>query len=315
VSARQYKYLFGPVPSRRFGRSLGVDLTPFKTCSLDCVFCQLGRTTAHTARRSEYVPSVSVLEEIDHWLANGGQADVITFAGSGEPTLHSGLGEIARHIRQKTDIPSLLLTNGSLLHRPEVRKDAAVLNTVKVSLSAWDQESYETVNRPCSECSFEQLVSGETKFRGEFDGLLLLEVFLLQGINSSLSDVDRIAEIARQIRPDRIQLNTAVRPPAENTAVPVPNGRLLELAKRFSPKAEAIAEFTTEPAVDREADETTILAMLKRRPCTAEQVAAVFHMHRNEVSKYLGKLFRTNVVQTLRQDGETYYSIADSRKN
>ncbi|MCK5802300.1 MAG: radical SAM protein [Lentisphaeria bacterium] len=312
MSTRQYKHLFGPVPSRRFGRSLGIDLTPFKTCSLNCVFCQLGQTTTLTAQRREYVPTVNVLEEIDHWLANDGQADVVTFAGSGEPTLHSGLGDIARHIRQQTDIPLLLLTNGSLLHLPKVREDAAVLNRVKVSLSAWDQASYETVNRPCPECSFEQLVSGEIAFREEFDGQLFLEVFLLQGINSSSSEVERIAEIARRIRPDRVQLNTAVRPPAENVAVPVTKERLLELAKLFSPEAEVIAEFNTAVETDFEANEETVLSLLKRRPCTAEQVAAVFHMHRNEVSKYLGKLLRTDAIQTLQQHGETYYSTTST---
>jgi wyosine [tRNA(Phe)-imidazoG37] synthetase (radical SAM superfamily) len=134
-----YRYLFGPVPSRRFGRSLGVDLTPYKTCSLDCVFCQLGRTTKKTIHRQEWVPTDSVLAELTQWLESDGRADYITLSGSGEPTLQSGFGKVLEYIRLKTAIPAVLLTNGTMLHFPEVREAAAAANVVKVSLSAWDQ--------------------------------------------------------------------------------------------------------------------------------------------------------------------------------
>ena len=157
----KYNYLFGPVPSRRLGRSLGIDVTPENTCSFDCIFCQCGRTLHRATARSELVPFPAVCAELERWLAEDGAADVITFAGSGEPTLYSRLGELIDFIKDKTDIPVILLTNGTLLHRPDVRDEAAKADIVKISLSAWDEESFRAVNRPASGISFDQTVRGE----------------------------------------------------------------------------------------------------------------------------------------------------------
>jgi wyosine [tRNA(Phe)-imidazoG37] synthetase (radical SAM superfamily) len=152
------------VPSRRFGRSLGIDLTPHKTCSLDCVFCQLGRTPEKTLERKTYVPTGDVIDEIDHWLQTDGNADYLTLSGSGEPTLHAEFGRVLAHLRRQP-IPSVLLTNGTLLDRPEVREAAALARVVKVSLSAWDQKSFEWVNRPHRQLEFTTLVDGMKAFR------------------------------------------------------------------------------------------------------------------------------------------------------
>lgn len=303
--------LFGPVPSRRFGRSLGVDLTPFKTCCLDCVFCQLGRTTRKTAERMEYIPTGEVLTELDQWITRDGHADVITLAGSGEPTLHTGFGQVIEHLHQRCSLPVLLLTNGTLLHRPDVRAAAAQANRVKVSLSAWDEGSFCRINRPCSGLTFEGLLAGEIAFRKVFKGTLFVEVFLLQGINSEPDQVRRIAEFVKRIEPDRVQLNTAVRPPAEETAVPVSREQLSELAALFTPSAEIIAPFRAEAAPDFQANEATILAMLQRRPCTAADIAGAFSMHPNEVAKYLGKLQETGKILDSRRGDMTYYQAAD----
>lgn len=173
----KYKYLFGPVPSRRLGRSLGVDLTPFKTCSLDCVFCQLGCTTHKTIQRSEYVPVADVQSDIEAWLQTGVKADYITFAGSGEPTLHSGLGEILGFIKEKTPIPTALLSNGTLFSNSEVRSAAQKADLVKLSLSAWDQASFEQVNRPHPDLKFKEVLEGYKVFRDEFKGRLWVEFF------------------------------------------------------------------------------------------------------------------------------------------
>jgi len=301
------KYLFGPVPSRRFGRSLGVDLTPFKTCSLDCVFCQLGHTTNKTVERREYVPVGKVLLEIGDWIRSGGKADYITLAGSGEPTLHSGFGEVIDFIHASTDIPVVLLTNGTTLHLPEVRADAARTDVVKVTLSAWDQESFELIHRPCPGLKFGRQLEGTCRFRDEFNGRLWLEVLLLEGLNSAPEDVGRIAKLIRRIRPDKTQLNTCVRPPAESTAVAVAEDKMAELAGLFAPPAEVIAEFRSEcPSV--KVNEDAIIEMLRRRPCTAVQVAAVFDMHPNEVSKYIGKLLQEKLICSEGKGANSYYS-------
>jgi wyosine [tRNA(Phe)-imidazoG37] synthetase (radical SAM superfamily) len=309
-----YKYLFGPVPSRRFGRSLGVDLTPYKTCSLDCVFCQLGRTTEKTVTREEYIPTEEVIKELEEWLRTDGKADYITLSGSGEPTLHKCFGEVLQFIRNKTRIPAVLLTNGTTLHLPEVRESASLANIVKVSLSAWDQASYKWVNRPHPELHFDDLVEGQRAFRIQFTGKMWMEVFLIRGMNSMRDDISKLAHIAEKIKPERIQLNTAVRPPAEDFAAALSRKNMEELTHFFNPPAEVIAEFTVKSSEHVEANQETIFSMLQRRPCTAEQIAEVFDMHLNEVSKYIGILMRSNKIDVERNKSTIYYA-AKNKKN
>jgi len=310
----EYKYLFGPVPSRRFGRSLGVDLIPYKTCSLDCVFCQLGRTTEKTVTRQEYFPTDKVLAELQEWLKRDGRADYITLSGSGEPTLHSRFGEVLEFIRKSSTIPAVLLTNGTILQLPEVRDAAAWANVVKISLSVWDQASYGWLNRPHPQLRFDHLFEGQKAFRAQFKGQLWMEVFLIGGMNSIPADIRKIAALAEEIGPDRIQLNTAIRPPAEDFATALPRERMEALTHLFHPTAEVIAEFRVKRADHMQANQETIFSMLKRRPCTEDQISDILGMHLNEVSKYLGNLIRTDQISIKRKNTALYYA-AKSRKD
>ncbi len=305
-----YTHLFGPVPSRRFGRSLGVDLTPLKTCTLDCVFCQLGRTPHTTVERKEYVPVAEVKSELTRWIQGGGKADYITLSGSGEPTLHARFGDILAFIKKETPIPAVLLSNGTLFHLPEVRKSACVADLVKLSLSAWDSDSFQRVNRPHPDLSFDRYVGGLRLFRKDFCGKLWMEVFLIEGINSRPEDVKKIAQIAESIAPDEIHLNTAVRPPAEKSVSCVARDHMEELATLFRPRATIIAGFPAHCNVNIQANEESILDMLRRRPCSARQIAEAFGMHINEVSKYVGDLTRTNRIKTLWSGGEIYFGAS-----
>jgi len=289
---------------------LGVDLTPYKTCCFDCVFCQLGRTTHKTVERREYVPIDDVLSELDRWLVGGGRADVITLSGSGEPTLHSGFGEVLDFIRTHTAVPSVVLTNGALLHLPEVRAAASRADVVKTSLSAWDQHSFEWVNRPHVQLWFEQVLEGQKTFRTEFSGKLYLEVFAVGGMNAMASSMGKIADLAEEISPDRIQLNTAVRPPAEDFVEAVSPKRLAALCPLFRPPAQVIAEFDEKIDGKIQLNTEALMSMLRRRPCTSEQIAKGFGMHVNEVSKYLGSLLRTGRIRAIRKNGSVYYAIA-----
>lgn len=304
----QYKYLFGPVPSRRFGRSLGVDLTPYKTCTQDCVFCQLGRTTDLTVSRDEYVPVDDVIEELGAWLKTDGKADHITLSGSGEPTLNSRFQEIIRFVRENSTIKTVLLTNGSLFNIPEVRSAASCAHIVKVSLSAWDQRSYGWINRPHPAIKFRQFIEGLKTFRAQITGELWMEVFLIWGVNSTPSDVSRIAVLAEEIGPDRIQLNTVIRPPSEDFVDAVPKEHMMSLCSLFRPTAEIIADFNAEKDVALQATKETVLAILRRRPCTADQIAKAFGMHLNEVSKYLGSLKKDGQIREERKSGDIYYA-------
>ncbi|MGD8701314.1 MAG: radical SAM protein [Desulfosarcina sp.] len=309
MTSTQYRHLFGPVPSRRFGRSLGIDLTPYKTCSMDCVFCQLGRTSDKTLTRKRYVPTAEVVAEIEHWLKVDGEADYLTLSGSGEPTLHAEFGNVLSMLRD-TPILSALLTNGTLLQVPEVRAGARLADVVKVSLSVWDQQSFFWVNRPHPKLDFRSYYDGLKQFRHEFSGQLWLEVFLLSGINAVGKRVEAIAALARELAPDRIHLNTVVRPPAEAFAAAVSLPELEKFSGLFDPPAHIAAESSNRRSKASTADPSVILAMLRRRPCTNEQIQAAFGLHINEVSKTLGQLIRNRLIRATVKHNDIYYRSA-----
>jgi wyosine [tRNA(Phe)-imidazoG37] synthetase (radical SAM superfamily) len=300
-----YKYLFGPVPSRRLGRSLGIDVTPFKTCSFDCVFCQCGSTTQLVTERGEFVPLQEVCAEIEQWLEEDGAADCITFAGSGEPTLYSRLGELIDFIKERTSIPVIVLSNGTLLHRITVRDELLKADIVKVSLSAWDDASFQKINRPAPGLSFEQVLAGERDFREAFFGELWMEVFLMEGINAEAEQVRKIAEAVAGIRPDRIHLNTAVRPPAEAAVHPVTKEKLESLCELFTPHAEVIASFSADAGFAGALDVEKLVGLLRRHPATAAQLAQSFGVEPAAVLPLLSD----PRLQTEVRGGETYYTV------
>lgn len=230
---REHRYVFGPVPSRRLGRSLGVDLVPFKTCSYDCIFCQLGRTTRKTLERKEYVPVKDVLSELRSSLSEGSLPDYVTLSGSGEPTLHSRLEELIVGIKNLTGIPLAVLTNGSLLFDPEVRHSLDRADVVIPSLDVGDDRLFQHVNRPHPDLSFSSLVEGLRSFRRDFSRQIWLEVFLIAGVTDIQAEAEKIASLVRETFPDRIHLNTVERPPAESCALPVPKNTLERLAALF----------------------------------------------------------------------------------
>ena len=311
------KYIFGPVPSRRLGLSLGVDLVPRKVCTQDCVYCQVGRTTVKTVRRGDFVPLQEVLDELGQVLAgldHASRPDYITISGSGEPTLNSRLGEFLAAIRLMTDIPIAILTNGSLLGDPEVRAECVKADLVAPSLDAGDEETFRKVNRPADAAGMTlgDLVEGLAAFRREFAGQYWLEVFLIEGLNDSTEQVLKIKKLIERIRPDRIQLNTATRPTAEIDVRPVSPERLAEFARLLGPTAEVIATFKPrELHGSAAAEEEAVLAMIRRRPVTAEDIAAGLSAHPNEVAKLLGHLVDKGLIVATARDGRTYFEAAE----
>lgn len=302
-----FKYIFGPVPSRRFGLSLGVDLVPLKTCTLDCIFCEVGPTTSLTLLRKEYVPVDAVLKELEAWFALNLKADFITVTGAGEPTLHTRFGDVLAAIRAHGRVRSALLTNSTLLYLPEVRAAARQADVVKVTLLAWDQASFAAITRSHAGLEFARLVEGLRLFRREFNGELWMEVFLVPGLNAEQSQVEAIAAQARSIGPDRVQLNTAVRPTAQQDVAPLSEAQLRSLTACFTPEAEIIARFAPSSSSSRSADKASVLAMLQRRPCTVEDIKHSFALRREEVVAILRELVDGNAVREEARNGETYY--------
>jgi wyosine [tRNA(Phe)-imidazoG37] synthetase (radical SAM superfamily) len=299
------------VPSRRLGRSLGIDLVPYKVCTYDCIYCQLGRTTQLAVERRVHVPAETVLAECEAILAAGKQPDIISLAGSGEPTLNSTIGEVIRGLKQHTALPVAVLTNGALLWQKAVQEDLMAADLVLPSLDAGDERLFQMINRPHPEVSYARMVEGLATFRHHFAGAVWLEVLLLAGLTDTRDAVARIADQVKKIRPARVQLNTACRPPAETTAAPVSVERLEALAVLFPCPVDIISQdvpgaASAPPAsVATEAD---ILAMLARRPCTAGDVARGLGIHINEALKYLEAMVTAHRLQRVVNDRGTFYT-------
>ena len=300
-------HIFGPVPSRRLGRSLGVDLVPFKTCSYDCIYCQLGRTTSKTIERREWVVLDEVLEELKDKLAT--KPDYITLSGSGEPTLYSRLDELIDGIRSMTDIPIAALTNGSLLWQKDVRRQLRDAHLVVPSLDAGHNGVFQAVNRPHEDITFEKMLDGLISFRREYQGEYWLEVFVLAGYTAVDNEIAQMVECVKRIKPDRVQLNTVTRPAAEDYAIMVDPARMNEIAKRFDPEAQVIADYHGVHAqTDFQAGRESVLEMIQRRPCSLEDIANGLNMHRNEVIKYITEIEASGVLTKQSSAGRLYYS-------
>ena len=299
-------YVFGPVPSRRLGRSLGVDLVPYKTCTYDCIYCQIGRTTNKTSHRQSWGAIDEILSQIGAKLSL--KPDFITLSGSGEPTLCTRIGELIQRIKAITDIPVAVITNGSLLCLARVREALKEVDLVVPSLDAGSDEVFQVINRPCPDISFEEMLEGLIKFRQQFSGQYWLEVFILAGINDSKTEIQKLADCIKLIKPDKVQVNTVSRPPAESFARAIDKETLEIIAKSLADNAEIIADF--------QADHTqqgfvvqieNILEMLKRRPCSVEDISAGLGIHRNEVVKYIEELLKQGKIKPEQQAQSLYY--------
>lgn len=312
MSNKRYRYLFGPVPSRRLGRSLGVDLLGNRICSFDCTFCEVGPTDQCTMERREYVPTQDVIAEVQDWLASGGEADVITLAGAGEPTLHTGLGTIVDAIHAMCDLPVVILSNGTMFADAEVRASAIKADCVKASLSAWDDASMAALNRPAQGMSFEKVLAGLRTFRHDFSGRFWIEVILVKDVNDAPWQVQRIAKLVADLKPEKVQLNTVVRPPAYRVAQAIDEASLAALAVLFDPPAEVIAPAPEKFVNDDHVCDLDVLRdMLLRRPCTVMDIATAMGVSRAMAFRQAEALADEGRVQRFLKEGRHYYGGVD----
>jgi len=300
--------VYGPVASRRLGSSLGLDLVPRKTCDYDCIYCQLGRTTLKTTRRVPYVPADRILDQLGRRLKEIPRPDYITVSGCGEPTLNSELGRIITGARQMSESPLAVITNGSLLGNAAVAGACMQADLVIPSLDAADEKTFQRINRPCRELHLQKVVDGLASFREQYRGDIWLEVFIVDGVNSSEEQMDKLSALIKRIRPDKVQLNTAVRPTAEPFACPVESGRLEELASLMGMGAEVIEPLRREriPA-SRGTTPEKILQLLKRRPCTADELSLVLGINYVEASKELAEMEESGLLSSESRGGTIYY--------
>lgn len=305
-----FSRIFGPVPSRRLGRSLGVDLVPAKTCTYDCIYCESGPTTHLTVERFSPFSPEKIGEELERYLVNTTpMPDIITLSGAGEPCLHAGMGEIIRLIRDFTSLPVAVLTNGSLLGREDVRKELTAADLILPSLDAATIGTFRRLNRPHPALNLEKIIAGLLKFRDQFPGRIWLEILLVRGVNDQDPELEALRAVVERLKPERVQLNTVDRPPSAAGVQPVSSERLTEVAALFGRSAEVIGSFRHQiPTSDLPDLADSIVRMLRRRPCTEEQIASALGAGSEEVSKVLEALLQEGRVGRNVYHGLCFYT-------
>ncbi len=305
-----YKYLFGPVPSRRLGMSLGVDLVPHKVCSLNCVYCECGRTTKLTTERKEYIPYDGVVQELTDYLSNNPHPDYITFSGSGEPTLNSRIGDVLHFIKTHSKTPVAVLTNGTLFYDKDVRKELLEADVVLPSLDAAEDLAFRKINRPWRELDIPRYIQGLVDFREEYKGQIWLEVLIIPGLNDTKENLQALKTAFLKINPEEIQLNTLDRPGAVENIRAATRKELQEVVDFWNlPQVKIIAAAPDRKKIVSYRDdmESAILETIKRRPCTLEDMHKILGLHINEINKYLDVLEDEKKIISVRENRGLFY--------
>lgn len=308
-----YKHLFGPVPSRRLGMSLGIDLIPHKVCSLNCVYCECGATTRLTSERKEYVPVDEVYAELRDYFRHNPDPDYFTFSGAGEPTLHIHIGEVIAFLKDlRPGIPVAVLTNGTLFGDPGLRRELMQADLVLPSLDAATDLALRRINRPPRSLTAADYVNGLVRFGEEFTGEIWLEILILPGYNDGEENLKALKDAILKIKPGRVQLNTLDRPGAVGGLLPAPMAQLEEIAIFLEgAEIEIIAPPQERSQVKsyRSDVENAILETISRRPCTLGDLEKILGLHINEINKYLGVLEEEGKVESIQQERGMFYQL------
>jgi len=312
----EYKHIFGPVPSRRLGISLGVDLVTHKICSLDCVYCECGKTTELTLEQKEYVRFKDVVKELDHYWQHNVDPDYITFSGSGEPTLNSKLGQVIEYIKKKKpQIKVAVLTNSSLFSDPQVRKALLNADLVVPSLDAVSKKTFARINRPNPVLDVHKVVKGIETFAKEYTGKIWLEVFILPGINDSRPDLLLLKEAIERINPELIQLNTLDRPGTMSGIEPASRLELEDVIKFLGfHNIEIIAKVDGDikARIQREDVKAAVIETIHRRPCTKKDLLQILGVEKQVIDKVINSLEQEKtIVGKTRKRGVFYQTLKE----
>ena len=311
------EYVYGPVPSRRLGQSLGIDPIPLKTCNWNCVYCQLGRTVPLTNQRKEYVPQEQIITEVKTALeqAEPGSIDWITFVGSGEPTLHSEIGWMISEVKSMTEIPVSVITNGSTLYLPEVRQALLPADAVMPSLDAGTPALYRKINRPHPELTFERFHQGLIDFGREYTGKLWVEVMLVRDLNDTEEALQAIARALEPVNPDQVHLVKPTRPPVETWVQPPTEEGLLraqailgEVARVLHPAAGTFDLGSCDSLPE------AVVGIITRHPMREDELLATLEeWSPDKVNDILHELRESGRAQVIERCGVTFWSASSSQ--
>jgi len=310
----QYKYLFGPVPSRRLGISLGVDLVPMKTCTLNCIYCECGKTSHLTLERKEYVSFEAVKTELTHYLAHHALPDYITFSGSGEPTLNSKIGDVIRFLKERVpDVPVAVLTNSTLFFQKQVRSDIKNAEVVIPSLDAANEKIFKKINRPSPHLPVDKIIDGLIRFRKEYSGKIWLEVFIVPGMNDTTAELNILKQVIGKIKPDQVHLNTLDRPGSVSTLRAATREELEHVLDVFQMEhAVIVADPPEHKALFAYRKDTAdaILGTIARRPCTLKDLSEILGLQVKEVDVYLKSLEADEKITVVKQKRGLFYQLS-----
>ena len=311
----QYNTLFGPVPSRRLGISLGVDLVPMKTCTLNCIYCECGKTSHLTLERKEYVSFETVKKELTHYLAHHVRPDYITFSGSGEPTLNSKIGDVIRFLKDRVpDVPVAVLTNSTLFSQKQVRSDIKNAVVVIPSLDAATEKIFNKINRPSPHLNVDTIVDGLIRFRKEYNGKIWLEVFIVPGMNDTIAELNALKLVIGKIKPDQVHLNTLDRPGSVSTLRAATREELERVLNVFQMENAAIVADPPEQKAlfaYRKDTAAAILGTIARRPCTSKDLSEIMGLQVKEVDTYLKSLEADEKIKVVKQKRGLFYQLSN----
>jgi wyosine [tRNA(Phe)-imidazoG37] synthetase (radical SAM superfamily) len=310
----QYHYLFGPVPSRRLGISLGVDLVPMKTCTLNCIYCECGSTSHLTLERKEYVSFEAVKKELTHYLAHHARPDYITFSGSGEPTLNSKIGDVIHFLKDRVPVvPVAVLTNSTLFSQKQVRSDIKNAVVVIPSLDAATEKIFNKINRPSPHLHVDTIIDGLIRFRKEYSGKIWLEVFIISGMNDTIVELNALKLVIGKIKPDQVHLNTLDRPGSVSTLRTATREELERVLNVFQMENAAIVADPPEQKAlfaYRKDTAAAILGTIARRPCTSKDLSEILGLQVKEVDTYLKSMEADEKIKMVKQKRGLFYQLS-----
>lgn len=309
------KYVFGPVPSRRLGQSLGISPIPDKTCNYSCVYCQIGRTTHFTNERREFFPKEEIFSEIKNALSLSNKIDYITFVGEGEPTLNKNLGWLIDSCKGITDIPIAVITNGALLYNREVRQELLFADVVLPTLDAVEQELFKKINRPIKGLTIEKIINGMRAFRSEYQGQIWMEVMLVAGLNDSISNIKKLKKILDSIKCDRIYINVPIRPPAEKWVKIPRKEKILKICDILGAKNIAYYESTKGFHIKSESEiKEQIMKITARHPLREDQIIDMIDLSKEECLEILYSLEEEKKISKVIYNNQIFWVKTTNRK-